>query len=194
VFPNISDTSRTRHIPRVFNRRDGFLGGTIRTRRSGLTSPRGFDPQTREIDAVISTGARVRRRDWDGEFDEVLGMQPKNIRMGRLNQGAAVLDSHNWSGVGAVLGGIVPGTARQESGALTARIKFSRGSPLAQRIAQDLADGIQIPLSVGYKVHRTIDDRSTMPVTRTAVDWEPIEVSVVAIAAEETGTGFRAAA
>jgi hypothetical protein len=93
-----------------------------------------------------------------------------------------------------MLGGIVPGTARLESGTLTARIKFSRGSALALRIAQDLADGIQIPLSVGYKVHRTVDDRSTVPVTRTAIDWEPIEVSVVPIAAEESGTGFRAAA
>jgi hypothetical protein len=100
----------------------------------------------------------VRRRDWDGDFDEVLGMKPGNVRLARLNQGAAVLDSHNWhQGVGAMLGGIVPGSARLENGALTARIKFSRGSDLAQRITKDLADGIQIPLSVGYKVHRTVD-------------------------------------
>jgi hypothetical protein len=39
-----------------------------------------------------------------------------------------------------------------------------------------------------------VDNRSTVPVTRTAVDWEPIEVSLVPIAAEETGTGFRTAA
>ena len=83
----------------------------------------------------------------------------------------------------------MPGSARLENGALTARIKFSRGSELAQRITKDLADGIQIPLSVGYRVHKTIDDRSTVPVTRTAVDWESLEVSLVPIAAEETGTG-----
>jgi hypothetical protein len=94
----------------------------------------------------------VRRQDWDGPFDEVLGMEPKNVRMGRLNQGAMVLDSHNWaSGMSSVLGGI------------TALIKFSRGSPLAQRLAQDLADGIQIPLSVGYRIHRNVTDRSTNP-------------------------------
>jgi hypothetical protein len=102
------------------------------------------------------------------------------------------LDSHNWhQGLSAVLGGIVPGSARLAEGALIGRIKFSRGSALAQRLAQDLADGIQIPLSVGYKVHRSTTDRSTNPETRTAVDWEPIEVSVVPIAAEEIGTGFR---
>ena len=61
------------------NGRDGFVGATIRTRR-GLTSPSGFDPATREIDAVISTGAAVRRRDW-GEYDEVLDMRPKAVRL-----------------------------------------------------------------------------------------------------------------
>jgi hypothetical protein len=105
-----------------------------------------------------------------------------------------VLDSHNWSGIAGMLGGIVPGSARLAEGALIGRIKFSRGSALAQRIAQDLQDGIQIPLSVGYKVHETREDQRTNPVTRTATDWEPIEVSVVTIAAEETGTGFRTAA
>jgi len=72
---------------------------------------------------VISTGAAVRRRDWDGEFDEVLGMKPANVRLARLNQGAAVLDSHNWhQGLSAMLGGIEPGSARIGNGELTARI------------------------------------------------------------------------
>jgi hypothetical protein len=174
----------------VIRHRRCFISGDWQ--RRGLARPNGFDPKTREIDAVLSTGARVRRQDWDGTFDEVLAMGSNNVRMGRLNQGAAVLDSHNWaSGMSSVLGGIVPGSARVANGELTARIKFSRGSPLAQRLAQDLQDGIQIPLSVGYKVHRSVTDRSTNPETRTATDWEPIEVSLVPVAAEETGTGFR---
>jgi hypothetical protein len=160
--------------------------------RRGLARPNGFDPETREIDAVLSTGMAVRREDWDGPFLETLGMKPENVRMGRLNQGAAVLDSHNWaSGMSSVLGGIVPGSARVANGELTARIKFSRGSALAERLAQDLADGLQVPLSIGYKIHRSTTDRSTNPETRTATDWEPLEVSLVPIAAEETGTGFR---
>jgi hypothetical protein len=49
------------------------------------------------------------------------------------------LDSHNWlAGIGSVLGGIVPGSARLENGSLLARIKFSRGSELARRVARDL--------------------------------------------------------
>jgi hypothetical protein len=138
----------------------------------------------------------VRRRDWDGtEYDEILDMRPQCVRLGRLNQGATVLDSHNWyRGLEAVLGGVVPGSARIEGDALVARIKFSRSSELARRVAQDLQDGIQFPISTGYKIHRIEEDRTSSPLRRTAVDWEPVEVSLVPIAAEETGTGFRAAA
>jgi hypothetical protein len=161
--------------------------------RRGLARPN-FDAESREVDAVLSTGMAVRREDWDGPFLETLGMKPENVRMGRLNQGAMVLDSHRWhEGLSATLGGIVPGSARVANGELTARIKFSRGSDLAQRITKDLADGIQIPLSIGYKIHHMVDDRSTTPPTRLATDWEPLEVSLVPVAAD-TGTGFRTAA
>jgi hypothetical protein len=52
-------------------------------------------------------------------------------------------------------------------------------------------DGEFDEVSAGYKVHRSEIDRSTNPETRIATDWEPIEVSLVPVAAEETGTGFR---
>jgi hypothetical protein len=137
-FPRDDDRGR-----RLMHRKGGFVCGSYWTRK-GLSAPSGYNPQTREIDAVISTGARVRRRDWDGEFDEVLDMRPQSVRLARLNRGTAVLDSHNWvAGVGGMLGGVVPGSARLEDGALVARIRFSRGSPLAQRIVQDLQDGLQ---------------------------------------------------
>jgi hypothetical protein len=137
-----------KHIPRgnnrgqLMRRKDGFVSAELWTRK-GLAAPRGLDPVTREIDCVISTGAAVRRRDWDGEFLETLDMSPKAVRLARLNQGGAVLDAHNWqAGVGAMLGGIVPGSAQITNGELTARIKFSRGSELAQRVTKDLEDGI----------------------------------------------------
>jgi HK97 family phage prohead protease len=177
----------------VRHRRDGFVSDELWTRK-GLARPRGYDVETREIDAVLSTGAAVRRQDWDGYFDEVLAMGAQNIRMQRLNAGASILDSHGWDkGIEARLGGVVPGSARIEGGALLARLKFSRGSPLAQRVVEDLRDGIQIPLSLGYKVHKSEENKRTNPVTRTATDWEPIEISVVPVGAESE-TGFRTAA
>lgn len=154
--------------------------------------PKSYDSGTRTAEAIISSGARVRRRDfWSGdEFDEVLDMSPQSIRLNRLNAGAQLIDGHNhWAGLDAILGAVVPGSARLDNGKLRARFKFSR-SEKGQRVAQDLADGIPVPLSVGYKTHREVRDETTSPVTRMAIDWEPMEVSVVAIGAE-AGAGFR---
>jgi hypothetical protein len=183
-----------KHIPR------GNICGQLRHRRAFIScdrrrglSPSSFDPETNSLAAVLSTGMAVRRQDWDGAFDEVLGMKPENVRMGRLNQGCAVLDGHRWSSVSDMLGSVLPGSARIANGELTARIKFSRSVPLALRVVQDLRDGIAIPLSLGYQVHSVEENKRTNPVTRVATDWEPIEVSVVPVGAE-VETGFRTAA
>jgi hypothetical protein len=152
-----------------------------------------YDPETRTAEAIISTGARVRRNDWwSGDtWDEVLDIQPGSVRLGRLNAGAQVIDGHNYfGGIRALVGAVVPGSARIESGQLLARLKFSR-SELGERIAQDLIDGIPIKLSAGYKTHRESTDKTTSPETRMATDWEPYEVSVVTIPAEGEGAAIR---
>lgn len=157
-----------------------------------LASPKSFDPKTREAEAVVSTGSAVRRRDFDGEYDEVLDMKPTSVRLSRFNNGAQLLDSHNWyGGIDSVLGAVVPGSARIEGGKLLARIKLSR-SEKGQRIANDLADGIPVLLSAGYKVYRVDTDTNTSPPQRRVMDWEPLELSCVTISAEEVGAGFRA--
>jgi hypothetical protein len=162
-----------------------------RDHKMSLTTPTSYDPETREADAVLSTGSAVRRRDWDGEYDEVLSMKPGSIRLARMNNGAQLLDSHDWGGgIDSVLGAVIPGSARIEGGKLVARLKFSN-SERGQRVAADLRDGIPLLLSAGYKVHKVdIDDRSS-PSVHTVQDWEPLEVSVVTVSAEEVGAGFR---
>jgi hypothetical protein len=173
------------HVEDMVYRRDASIA---------IGAPTSFDPATRECDIVISTGMAVRRRDWDGEYDEVLDMSPGSIRLGRLNAGAALIDSHQWyMGIDAMLGGLVPNTARIEGGKLVARARFSRGSERAVRVARDIQDGIQYPASAGYKVHRFNQDDSYSPPRRTIVDWEPFEVSLVTVAAEMEGTGIRQA-
>jgi hypothetical protein len=146
-----------------------------------------YDAKTRTADVMISTGAAVRRRDmWSGEeWDEVLDISPKSVRLARLNAGAPLLDGHNYhDGIDSMLGGVIPGTARIEDGKLLARIQLSRGSAKAVRLAQDLADGIRMNVSAGYRTHREVRNTRSSPETRTAVDWEPLEVSIAPIAAE----------
>jgi hypothetical protein len=150
-----------------------------------------FDPKTREADAVISTGVKVRRSTWDGEFDEKLDITPSAIRLERLNTGLQLIDNHAWyGGLDSIVGAVVPGSARIEGGKLLARFKFSSGAK-GDRVARDLGAGLPMLLSAGYKVHKFEEDGTTSPPTRNVKDWEPMEVSIVGVSAEGSGTGFR---
>lgn len=154
--------------------------------------PASLDDNDRTVDAVLSTGAAVRRSDWqNGDYDEVLDMKPASIRMDRLNQGAPLLDSHDyWGGTQSILGSVVPGSARIDGGQLKAKFKFSR-SQNGDRAYQDVKDGVLRHVSVGYLTHKfSVDDTKT-PAVRTATDWEPYECSAVAMPADP-GAGFRA--
>lgn len=154
--------------------------------------PDSVDLADRSIEMVLSTGAAVRRSDWqNGEYDEVLDMAPSSIRMDRLNAGAPFLDSHDyWSGIQAMLGAVKPGTARLENKKLIARIKFS-DSQRGEQAWKDAQAGILRFGSLGYLTHKfSVDDTKT-PAIRTATDWEPYECSAVTMPAD-LGAGFRA--
>ncbi len=138
-----------------------------------------FDEKNRTVDMTISTGAPVRRWDWDKarEYDEVLGTEPGQVRLGRLNAGAPVLDSHDYyGGLGAMIGSIVPGTARHENGHIRATMKFSQ-NPKGQAAFLDAKDGIFRNVSVGYQTHKQEIDETQSPPIYRATDWEPYEVS-----------------
>jgi HK97 family phage prohead protease len=140
---------------------------------------------SRTIEATFSSGAPVKRDTWlDGEYTEVLSMDPKAIRLDRMNRGAAFLDSHDYcGGTRAMLGTVVPNTVRVEGGKLVGQVKFSK-SEEGERAFQDAKDGILRNLSVGYLVHKYEIDDTTTPPTRTVTDWEPHEISAVAIPAD----------
>lgn len=161
-------------------------------RRAMDMAPASLDASARTVDAVLAAGSPVSRRDWEeGDYTEILDMDPRCIRMERMNRGAPILDSHDyWGGTRAVVGAVVPGSARSEGGELRATIKFSR-SPEGERVMQDVRDGVLRHLSVGYLTHGYEVDKTTSPPTRRATDWEPHEASVVAIPADPKA-GFRA--
>jgi hypothetical protein len=150
----------------------------------------------RTIDLTAATDTPIRRREYDffgdGEmvYDEILDMSPGAVRLERMNNGAALLDSHNYyGGTQAMIGAIVPGSAKVRAGKLTASAKFSR-SENGERAFQDAKDGILRSVSVGYLIHKLeIDDTVDPPVHRI-IDWEPHEVSAVAIPADKNA-GFR---
>ncbi len=143
--------------------------------------------ETRTVSLIFSTGAAVVRTDmWSGkQYREVLSMEPKHVRLERLNNGAPLLDGHAGWSVGDVLGTVQPGSARIEKGQALADVRFSKRDSV-EPIFQDVQDGILRSISVGYRVYKYQEDtpkEGGIP-TRTAIDWEPHEVSLVPMPAD----------
>ncbi|WP_280141032.1 HK97 family phage prohead protease [Methylobacterium sp. UNC378MF] len=139
------------------------------------------------MEIVWTTGASVRRYDWwDGtEYDEVLSVEPKAIRLERLNLGAPFLDSHCSYGCDNVIGAVVPGSAKIEDGRGLARIQLSKAPGVADTV-QKIREGVIRNVSVGYWVHKvekTEADDGTVA-RWDVVDWEPLEISAVPIPAD----------
>jgi hypothetical protein len=170
LFP---ESSRTVQMPPLSLRAD--LG------------PQSIDDASRTVELIWTTGAAVQRMDyWTGEkYVEVLSLDPAHVRLDRLNEGAPLLDSHSAYSVADQLGAVVPGSATLFKKAATVKVRFSKRDAV-EPIWQDVKDGLIRSVSVGYRVHRfeeTTGKDNKVPV-RTAIDWEPFEVSMVPIPAD----------
>lgn len=142
-----------------------------------------FDATSGTFSAVVATNTPVQRRDYDGDYLEILSIEPSAIRLDRLQSGGApVLDSHR-SGSTQDQIGIVIG-ARLDGGQLIADAKLSSRDDV-KGIATDLAAGTPPNVSVGYRVHAFVEGRDQQGRrTLTITDWEPFEISLVPIPAD----------
>ncbi len=145
------------------------------------------DEDRRTVPIIFSTGAPVVRMDWwsGKKFREVLSMKPEHVRLERMNAGAPLLDAHSAWSVGDILGTVEPDSARIEKGQALAVVRFSRREAV-EPVFQDVRDRIIRSVSVGYRVHKFIEEQGKaeeIP-TRTAIDWEPYEVSLVPMPAD----------
>ena len=147
--------------------------------------------EDRIAEVVWSTGSRRTVSSWFSEdYEEELELNAGAVRLERLNAGAPLLNSHNAYDLDRVIGVVVEGSAKIERGQGTAQVRFSN-RPEVDSIWQDVKDGILRNLSVGYKVHEYhIEKREGQMELWRAVDWEPMEISVVAIGAD-SGAQFR---
>lgn len=158
------------------------------TRGASLRVVRG-EGDDMTIDVIWTTGATVQRRRYEGwddvvEYDEELVVTPGAVRMDRLNAGAPFLDSHRSWGLESVVGAVLPGTARIEGGQGFARVRLT-SAPDAAPIVQRIMDGTVSAVSVGYRVHRyDITKAQGQRELWRAVDWEPMEISAVAMPAD----------
>jgi hypothetical protein len=171
-------------MPDAVNRRDL----PMQTRLASFV-PDSFSADTRTIEVVWTTGARVPRMDWwtGKRFDEELSLDPSAVRLARLNSGAPVLDTHGQYALGNVLGVVERAWLDRSEGRAT--LRFSDRAEVAP-IVRDIEAGIVRNVSVGYIVHKYRVETTEERETRVAVDWEPTEISFVPIGAD-AGAGTR---
>ena len=154
--------------------------------RLATLQPATFNAEARTVEVVWTTGAGVKRYDWNaGEYyTEELEVSTSAIDMSRLSSGAApVLNSHGtWSlddQIGVVERAWLDGNVGR------ALIRLSGREDVAG-IVQDIRDGIIRNISVGYSVQTyeiTRDAGNKLPTYR-AVSWTPMELSFVTVPAD----------
>lgn len=164
-----------------------------RLARVATIVPGTLNEEARTVDMVWSTGARVLRGYYDRYWEE-LSLDPKHVRMKRLNNGAPFLNAHDDYDANGVIGVVVAGSAAVDGKRGTATVRFARAEDDAEadQIFRKIKDGIIQNVSVGYATYRmekTEDVADKIPVY-LAVDWEPMELSAVPIGADD-GAGFR---
>lgn len=158
------------------NKTESIMGNPLE--RSFSIAERAIDEDARTVEIAFSSEEPYER--WFGI--EVLSHNPQSMRLDRLKGGAAVLVNHD-SGdqVGVVESARVDGDKRGR-----AVIRFSK-SARGQEIFQDVQDGIRQLVSVGYRVHKyDVEERQGQADLVTVTDWEPYELSLVAIPADAT--------
>lgn len=121
-----------------------------------------------------------------GEFIEELSLDPNDIRLERMNSGAApFLRDHSSGSIDNVIG-VIEGVRIEADGAY-ARVRFAKDE-MGERYFQRVLDGILKSVSVGYRSYRMQEvgrkevegKDTTIPVMRVT-DYEPFEISLVAI-------------
>ncbi|PKQ11428.1 MAG: peptidase U37 [Alphaproteobacteria bacterium HGW-Alphaproteobacteria-1] len=161
-------------------------------RRSAELAPNSVDTDARTVEVIWSAGARVRRSTLFGEpYDEELSLDPAHVRLDRLNAGAPFLKVHEIDTLDAVIGSVVPGSARVENGRGIAQVRISERADV-EPIWRDIQAGHIRAVSIGYQVHRfEVSKPEAARELWRAVDWTPFEVSAVPVGADPAA-GFRA--
>jgi hypothetical protein len=176
-MPETQEVTETRNFPAAV-REARFL-------------PESINAEARTAELIWSTGADVMRMDgWTGQrWVERLSMDPGAIRMGRLQSGAPLLDTHNSWSLRGILGVVDSATIVAGEGRATVRFADTPDvEPVWRMVEQKIIRNV----SVGYIIHRMKDVSKEEDKVRTleAVDWEPTEISLVPVGAD-AGAGVR---
>ena len=136
-----------------------------------------LDTEARTVALAFSSEAPYER--YFGT--EVLDHDSKSIRLARLTNGGPLLVDHDPTDHIGVIEGVEIGQDKVGR----ALVRFGK-SARAQEVFQDVQDGIRRHISVGYVIHKLQAEKSGDAEVMRAVDWEPLEVSIVSVPADPT--------
>lgn len=177
-IPNQATTSKTHETP-MLSLRAAVREGSV-------------DVEQRTVELTWTTGSKGRRWSWDiGSYMEELEVSSKALRLDRLNNGAPFLNAHSSYELSDVIGVVEKAWLEGEEG--RALVRFSQREDV-EGIFRDVQDGILRNISVGYAVHRyeVVEEEDDKLPTYRAVDWEPLELSLVPIGFDD-GAKIRSA-
>ncbi|MCU1324658.1 MAG: peptidase [Bryobacterales bacterium] len=149
-------------------------------------------PDDEELVAEVAfyTGAAVQRRDfWTGEkYLLTFSMEPEHCDLSMLNSGAPLLGNHSSYDLASVLGVVENG--RIENGVGKASVRFSGRDDIAG-VRADVKNKILRKVSMGAAIRKLRDITAPDGEMKSflAVDWCPMEISIVPIPAD-AGAGF----
>lgn len=161
------------------------LARTVKTQGPQVRAFR-FDRSTlnseeRTVELSFSSETRDVVR-WFGI--EVLGHDPGEVRLERINTGGPVLVDHKGDQVGVVERAWIDEKTRKGR----ALVRFSQ-SARGEEVFKDVVDGIRQNVSFAYDVYRYIleeEGKNGAPDVLRAVDWEVLEISIVSMPADIT--------
>lgn len=159
---------------------------TIKTLKPGtkeerlfLVSREAVDQEQRTVELAFSSETPYER--WWGI--EVLDHTKKSIRLDRLRAGGPLLCDHSSRDIVGVIESVRIDADRVGR----AVVRFGKGAR-AEEVYQDVLDGIRCNVSVGYVIHEAVLEKTGEGVADTyrVTDWEPYEISLVAVPADHT--------
>jgi hypothetical protein len=147
-----------------------------------------INDENRTVELIFSTGAAVERFDWSTgqRYLEKLSLKAEHMKLDRLNSGGApLLDSHSAWSLSDQIGVVEPDSVRLTAKEARATVRFSKRVEV-EPIWQDVRDGIIRNVSIGYRVYKFEEEKPSgnRLAVRTAVEWEPFEVSMVTMPAD----------
>lgn len=140
---------------------------------------RSTDTAARTVELAFSSEIEVER--WYGI--EILDHDPASVRLDRLRDGGALLVDHDWTDQVGVVESVSIDADRRGR----AVVRFGR-SARADEIFNDIVDGIRKHVSVGYRVlaAKLTETRDEWQDVYRITDWEPYEISIVSVPADNS--------